>query len=201
MGKSLDFAELRRRLVRTPTSAHDSFLFVRYELTSKPQMRVITKHALTRRLNTYSVSSAHIKRLPQCRIHIGKPAEKHSSVANPQRADSVYVNTETNIDKDLRATPGPDRTRRIQLSTMASSQRKPILIAGAGLASLLLARSLKNAAIPFIVFESDQTITFRAQGYRLRLSDKGLDAIESILGEEGFAKCKYDMMGVRCQRR
>lgn len=76
---------------------------------------------------------------------------------------------------------------------MAASTRKPVLIAGAGLSSLLLAQSLLRASIPFLLFESDSSISFRAQGYRLRLSSQGLDAIESVLGPEMFktfwAKC------------
>ncbi|KAF2172075.1 hypothetical protein M409DRAFT_17317 [Zasmidium cellare ATCC 36951] len=69
-----------------------------------------------------------------------------------------------------------------------SATRKPILISGAGLASLLFARSLLRSSIPFIIFERDQSISFRAQGYRLRLSLQGLDAIEEVLGPEGFPK-------------
>ncbi|KAK4692990.1 hypothetical protein P7C71_g4317, partial [Lecanoromycetidae sp. Uapishka_2] len=69
---------------------------------------------------------------------------------------------------------------------MALSTRKPILISGAGLGSLLLAQSLLRASIPFVIFERDSSFTFRAQGYRLRLSSEGLDAIESVLGPEGF---------------
>jgi 2-polyprenyl-6-methoxyphenol hydroxylase-like FAD-dependent oxidoreductase len=65
---------------------------------------------------------------------------------------------------------------------------KPILIAGGGLASLLLARSLHHSKIPFRVFERDASLVFRAQGYRLRLSPQGLDAIESVLGPTGFEK-------------
>lgn len=70
------------------------------------------------------------------------------------------------------------------------STRKPILISGAGLASLLFARSLLRSRIPFLIFERDQSISFRAQGYRLRLSKEGLDAIEDILGPEpnGFPR-------------
>ena len=34
------------------------------------------------------------------------------------------------------------------------------------------------------VFERDASISFRAQGYRLRLSDLGLEAIEYALGPE-----------------
>jgi len=69
---------------------------------------------------------------------------------------------------------------------MAANIRKPILISGAGLCSLLLAQSLRRASIPFLIFERDSSLTFRAQGYRLRLSAEGLDAIEAVLGPEGF---------------
>ncbi|GAP90703.1 putative FAD-binding domain protein [Rosellinia necatrix] len=69
---------------------------------------------------------------------------------------------------------------------MATPTRKPILIAGAGIASLLLGRALRRASIPFRIFERDNSIVFRAQGYRLRLSNEGLDAIEAVLGPDGF---------------
>ena len=71
---------------------------------------------------------------------------------------------------------------------MAVSTQKPILISGAGLASLLLAQSLLRASIPFLIFERDASFSFRAQGYRLRLSSEGLDAIEAVLGPEGFQR-------------
>ena len=71
---------------------------------------------------------------------------------------------------------------------MPVSTRKPIIISGAGLSSLLLARSLLRVSIPFLIFERDSSISFRAQGYRLRLSSAGLDAIESVLGPEEFPK-------------
>ena len=71
---------------------------------------------------------------------------------------------------------------------------KPILISGAGIAALLFARSLHRQKIPFLVFERGASIVFRAQGYRLRLSAVGLDAIESVLGPDGFEKF-YDACG------
>ncbi|KAH7346933.1 hypothetical protein BKA66DRAFT_433192 [Pyrenochaeta sp. MPI-SDFR-AT-0127] len=74
------------------------------------------------------------------------------------------------------------------------SAPKPVLIAGAGIASLLLARALHRSKIPFLVFERDASIVFRAQGYRLRLSAIGLDAIEDVLGPSGFQKF-YDACG------
>lgn len=79
---------------------------------------------------------------------------------------------------------------KIPSRTMASDSRKPILITGGGLASLLLGRSLLRSKIPFLIFERDSSLSFRGQGYRLRLSSEGLDAIEDVLGPEpeGFPK-------------
>ncbi|GAM83787.1 hypothetical protein ANO11243_017770 [Dothideomycetidae sp. 11243] len=71
---------------------------------------------------------------------------------------------------------------------MAHPVRKPILISGAGLASLLLAQALRKASIPFSIYERDASLSFRAQGYRLRLSTEGLDAIESVLDKDHFAR-------------
>lgn len=71
---------------------------------------------------------------------------------------------------------------------MTAPQIKPILISGAGLASLLLAQSLRLSRIPFRIFERDSSFHFRGQGYRLRLSAEGLDAIESVLDKPTFAK-------------
>ncbi|KAI1198766.1 hypothetical protein F5X97DRAFT_139741 [Nemania serpens] len=68
----------------------------------------------------------------------------------------------------------------------APTDRKPILISGAGIASLLLGQALRRASIPFRILERDTSIIFRAQGYRLRLSSEGLDAIEAVLGPDGF---------------
>ncbi|KAK5743164.1 hypothetical protein LTR17_002925 [Elasticomyces elasticus] len=67
---------------------------------------------------------------------------------------------------------------------MDTDTRKPILIAGAGLASLLLAQSLLRNNIPFLVFERDADVSFRAQGYRLRLSKECLDAVEATLSPD-----------------
>ena len=77
--------------------------------------------------------------------------------------------------------------------TMAS-QQKPVLIAGGGIASLLLAQSLYRNKIPFQLFERDASPVFRGQGYRLRLSAEGLDAIEGALGPEKW-KVFWDTCG------
>jgi len=78
--------------------------------------------------------------------------------------------------------------RFLTTTAMAPDIQKPILISGAGLASLLLGQSLLRTGIPFQIYERDSSITFRAQGYRLRLSSDGLDAIESALGSELWQK-------------
>ncbi|KAK6064046.1 FAD-binding domain protein [Seiridium cupressi] len=72
--------------------------------------------------------------------------------------------------------------------------QKPVLISGAGLASLLLAQSLKLSNIPFQIFERDASLAFRGQGYRLRLSSEGLDAIESVLATAAWQRF-YDQCG------
>jgi len=72
--------------------------------------------------------------------------------------------------------------------------QKPILISGAGLASLLLGRSLKRSNIAFQIFERDDSLVFRGQGYRLRLSHEGLDAIATVLGPEAFQRF-YNICG------
>ncbi|KAF1925640.1 FAD/NAD(P)-binding domain-containing protein [Didymella exigua CBS 183.55] len=77
---------------------------------------------------------------------------------------------------------------------MGSTTQKPVLISGGGIAALLFARSMLRQKIPFIVYERDASIVFRAQGYRLRLSSVGLDAIESVLGPEAFERF-YDACG------
>jgi 2-polyprenyl-6-methoxyphenol hydroxylase-like FAD-dependent oxidoreductase len=65
---------------------------------------------------------------------------------------------------------------------------RPILISGAGLASLLLARALLSHKIPVEIYERDASVDVRGQGYRLRLSEEGIDAVESVLDPESFKK-------------
>ncbi|WWC86918.1 uncharacterized protein L201_001797 [Kwoniella dendrophila CBS 6074] len=71
----------------------------------------------------------------------------------------------------------------------------PILISGAGLSSLLLGRSLFNSKIPFRIYERDESLSFRGQGYRLRLSNEGLDSIESVIGKEEFERFYNEFCG------
>ena len=69
-----------------------------------------------------------------------------------------------------------------------AAKRKPILISGAGISSLLLAQALLRANIPIQIFERDESLSHRGQGYRLRLSPEGLDVIEKVLGPEKFLR-------------
>lgn len=65
---------------------------------------------------------------------------------------------------------------------------KPVLISGAGLGGLLLARSLRSSNTPFLLYERDQSIVARAQGYMIRISTDGFDALKQVLSESQFAK-------------
>ncbi|KAI4127273.1 MAG: hypothetical protein LQ338_003277 [Usnochroma carphineum] len=62
-----------------------------------------------------------------------------------------------------------------------------VLIVGGGLGGLALAHGLKNASIPFRVFEQDPTPDFRAQGYRLKINPDGAAALKSVLSEAMWA--------------
>jgi 2-polyprenyl-6-methoxyphenol hydroxylase-like FAD-dependent oxidoreductase len=70
----------------------------------------------------------------------------------------------------------------------AMTSQKPILLSGAGLSSLLLARALLSHSIPFEIYERDASFDVRGHGYRLRLSEEGIDAVESVLDPASFQR-------------
>lgn len=65
---------------------------------------------------------------------------------------------------------------------------EPILIIGGGLGGLCLAQGLRKAGIPFQVFERDQNVNWRPQGYRLRINGEGTHALKSVLTPELYER-------------
>ncbi|KAK5124214.1 hypothetical protein LTR85_001917 [Meristemomyces frigidus] len=66
----------------------------------------------------------------------------------------------------------------------------PVIIIGAGVSGLLLAQGLKKANIPCRIFERDAHLEARTQGYRVRISDDGIQALRDNLSPEHLAKVK-----------
>ncbi|KAJ5744593.1 hypothetical protein N7533_009463 [Penicillium manginii] len=62
----------------------------------------------------------------------------------------------------------------------------PVLINGAGLGGVCLAQALKKNNIPFKLFERNGQSNVRAQGYRLRITSSGVEALDKALTPEVF---------------
>lgn len=60
-------------------------------------------------------------------------------------------------------------------------QNPHISIIGAGLGGLCLGQALKQAGIPFDIFERDPALNSRIQGYRIRIDANGQDALRTCL--------------------
>ena len=67
----------------------------------------------------------------------------------------------------------------------------PVIIVGAGISGLSLAQGLAKEGIPFQVYDSDASLDARSQGYRFRISDDGIDALEENLTPEHFENLLY----------
>lgn len=63
----------------------------------------------------------------------------------------------------------------------------PVLIIGSGLGGVCLAQSFHKNNIPFKLFEQDERQNLRTQGYRLRITEDGVSALEGALTPELFA--------------
>jgi 2-polyprenyl-6-methoxyphenol hydroxylase-like FAD-dependent oxidoreductase len=62
-----------------------------------------------------------------------------------------------------------------------------VIVIGAGLGGLALANGLRRAGIAAAVYERDPSPLIRRQGYRLHLSDVGIDASAAVLPPERWA--------------
>ncbi|KAF7520444.1 hypothetical protein G7054_g12778 [Neopestalotiopsis clavispora] len=62
-----------------------------------------------------------------------------------------------------------------------TSTTDEVLIIGAGVGGLCLAQGLQRRGIRFRVFERDESLAAKSQGYRFRLVHAGLEALERTL--------------------
>ena len=64
----------------------------------------------------------------------------------------------------------------------------PVLILGAGISGLALAQALLRQKIPFRIFERDNLLNQRSQGYRVRIQSEGIHALKGSLDPELYAR-------------
>jgi len=69
-------------------------------------------------------------------------------------------------------------------STAASGNQ--VLIIGGGLSGLALGQGFKQRSILFHIYEKDTSSSFRAQGYRIRISPEGTEALHQLMPEKLF---------------
>ena len=67
----------------------------------------------------------------------------------------------------------------------------PIIIIGAGIGGLALAQGFAKNGVPFKVYEADSSLHARTQGYRVRITDEGIDALQENLSEDHFGKIMF----------
>lgn len=65
-----------------------------------------------------------------------------------------------------------------------SEHRRPVIIIGAGVSGLVLAQGLKHRNIPFILYEKHSSLSSRSQGYRFRVVEEGLQALERTVSPQ-----------------
>ena len=79
---------------------------------------------------------------------------------------------------------------------MGSLPLDPVIIIGGGLGGLALAQGLRNAGIPFKVFERTRPEDFKYQGYRIRLISEGVNALRSLVGDEVWRSFEETSPGI-----
>ncbi|KAF2106862.1 cercosporin toxin biosynthesis protein [Lophiotrema nucula] len=69
-----------------------------------------------------------------------------------------------------------------------SQSRLNILIIGGGIGGLTLGQALLQHNISFRIFERDTSVTYRSQGYRIRISGDGVHALQKCLPQPTWEK-------------
>ena len=78
-------------------------------------------------------------------------------------------------------------------------KKPPVLIVGAGVGGLCLAQGLRKAGVSTMVFERDQSESYRPQGYRLKLEADAAEALRECLPTDVYeafqASCAISTFG------
>lgn len=90
------------------------------------------------------------------------------------------------IDLWPKHTPQKQPVLALLLTVTMAQTQLPVLITGTGPSALLLAHSLLRSSIPFRLFEKDASLTQRSQGYRFRVTGRGVSACRDNLTPEHF---------------
>lgn len=104
--------------------------------------------------------------------------------------------TLSKIESGSSGQPRGHQTEARRKWTRAVAMTEPIIIVGAGIAGLALGQALRKHDIAFRIYERDQDSHSRSQGYRVRISDDGIEALEASLQPNHFDRLCHTCAGV-----
>lgn len=107
---------------------------------------------------------------------------------------------ESEAEDQAKISTSKDNVNGYSTVTRIDIEKKlPVLIAGAGIGGLCLAQGLRKAGVDMLVFEKDQSESYRPQGYRLKLEADAAEALRESLPTDVYeafeASCAISTFG------